>query len=103
MYVVDRGHRDSVVSVVSRLWAGRDKRYFSFPKSPDWLSRAHLVPYSAFTVVVSWRCSGWGCDLDLSPPSNTEVKNESDYIWKYFIPCISHIRYLIGDTYKMHT
>lgn len=36
-YVGDRGQWSSVVSVVTRLWAGRGKRFFFFPKSPDWV------------------------------------------------------------------
>ena len=74
MCVGDRGHSDSVVGVVSRLWAARDKTVFSFPKSSDWLSRAHPVSYSVFTVVVSWMHSGWDVTLTSHYPPTLRLR-----------------------------
>jgi len=103
MYVGDIGRRDSVVSIVSRLWAGRGKRYFSFPKSLDWLSRAHLVSFSVFTMVVSWRYSGWGVTLTCHHPPTLRLRMSVSMFGSISSHAFSHIRYLINDTNEMHT
>ena len=102
MYVGDRRRRDSVVSVVSRLWAGRGKRYFPFPESPDWLSRAHVVSYSVFTMVVSWRYSGWGVTLTFHHPQTLRLRTRVTIFGSISSHAFSHIRYLINDTNEMH-
>lgn len=102
MYVGDRGRRDSVVIVVNRLWTGRGKRYFSFPESTDWLSRAHVVSYSVFTMVVSWRYSGWCMTLTCHHPPTLRLRMGVTIFGSISSSALSHIRYLINDTNEMH-
>jgi hypothetical protein len=51
---------------------GRDKRFSSFSKYPDWL-RAHPPSYSMGTGALSWWENRWGVKMNIHLPDDLMV------------------------------
>jgi hypothetical protein len=75
------GRGDSIVCIMTRLWAGRScsnfsrcKRCLSVSKRPFWLWGLHSLIWSLPRFFPGVKCPGH--EVDHLPPSSAKVKNE---------------------------